>query len=41
MASSGEAILDQYEWEKLPDMPTPRCYTVGAHFQNKLYVLGK
>ena len=41
MASGGDTVLDVYEWEKLPNMPTKRCYTVGAHHQDKLYVLGK
>lgn len=41
MASSGETVLDEYEWERLPDMATVRCYTVGAYHLNKLYILGK
>lgn len=40
MASGGDGILDEYQWEKLPDMPTARCYTVGAHHDGKLYVFG-
>lgn len=36
--ASGE--LENYEWERIPDMPTPRCYSVAAHHDGKLYVLG-
>ncbi len=41
MASGGETVLNEYEWEKLPDMPTARCFTVGVHHLNNLYVLGQ
>lgn len=42
MASgSSAADLDQYQWERLPDMPTPRCYTIGAYHEGKIYVIGK
>ncbi len=39
MASSG--VLEDYEWERLPDMATPRCYSVAAYHEGKLYVLGR
>lgn len=41
MASGGETVLKEYEWEKLPDMPTKRCFTVGVHHLNNLYILGQ
>jgi len=42
MASGPSAAdLDQYRWERLPNMPTPRCYTVGAYHEGKIYVIGK
>lgn len=43
MASSRGAVAepDQYQWEKLPDMPTARCYSVGAYHEGKLYCIGQ
>ena len=42
MASrSSVAELDQYQWERLPDMSSPRCYTVGAYHEGKLYSIGR
>ena len=40
MAAKASKVLDEYQWEKLPDMPTPRCYSVAAHHEGKLYVIG-
>ena len=43
-AGSGAApgpILDIVEWEKIPDMPTKRCFATGAYHERKLYVLGR
>ena len=31
----------QYYWERLPDMPTERAYSVGGYCEGKLYVVGK
>ena len=30
-----------YLWDRLPDMPTARCYTVGAYHKEKLYAIGE
>ena len=42
MAGRGSEVagVDQYQWERLPDMSNARCYTTGAYHQGKLYVLG-
>ena len=40
-SSSDVADIDQYQWERLPDMSNALCYTTGAYHQGKLYVLGK
>lgn len=43
MASASAAPVDvgRYMWERIPDMPTPRCYSVAAYHQGKLYIMGK
>ena len=41
MASGGSSVLDEYEWETLPDMLVARCYSVAAYHEGKLYVFGK
>lgn len=41
MASGGSTVLDEYEWEKLPDMLVARCYSVAAYNEGKLYVFGE
>ena len=37
--SSG--VLEDYAWERLPDMPTPRCYSVAAYHDGNIYVMGE
>lgn len=39
-ASSSSGERTEYEWERLPDMPVGRCFTVGAYHEGKLYVIG-
>lgn len=39
--AASSALLDIFEWERLPDMPTKRCFTAGAYHERKLYVLGR
>ena len=41
MASGGSSVLDEYEWETLPDMQVARCYSVAAYHEGKLYVFGE
>ena len=41
MASGGSSVLDEYEWETLPDMLVARCYSVAAYHEGKLYVFGE
>ena len=41
MATGGSTVADEYEWETLPDMLVPRCYSVAAYHEGKLYVFGK
>lgn len=38
--AASSTMVDLFEWEKLPDMPTKRCFTAGAYHERKLYVLG-
>lgn len=38
---SGAAEVQRYEWDRLPDMPTARCYSAGAYHKGKLYVIGE
>ncbi len=39
--AASSALVDLFEWEKFPDMPTKRCFTAGVYHERKLYVLGK
>ena len=32
--------VKKYHWERLPDMPTERAYSVGGYHEGKLYVAG-
>ena len=41
MAAGGSSVASEYEWERLPDMQVPRCYTVAAYHEGKLYVFGE
>ena len=41
MAGGGSSVLDEYEWETLPDMTVARCYSVAAYHDGKLYVFGE
>ena len=41
MATGGSTVADEYEWERLPDMLVPRCYSVAAYHEGKLYVFGE
>ena len=41
MASGGSTVLDEYEWETLPEMQVARCYSVAAYHEGKLYVFGE
>ena len=41
MASGGSSVLDEYEWETLPDMLVARCYSVAAYHEGRLYVFGR
>ena len=38
---AGQAGAGAYQWDRLPDMPTARCYTVGAYHKEKLYAIGE
>ena len=47
MAEAAEAGSDgaaqeakKFQWERLPDMPTERAYSVGGYHEGKLYVAG-
>ena len=35
------AEVQQFQWDRLPDMPTARCYTAGAYHKGKLYAIGE
>ena len=41
MAAANVVDVRSYRWERLPDMPTGRVYSVGGYNEGKLYVLGK
>ena len=41
MAAANVVDVRSYRWERLPDMPTGRVYSVGGYNEGKLYVLGE